>query len=139
MTPTAYLFFNGNCAAAMEAYANILQGEILEQMPATELPPEIPMQEDRRDWILHARMKIGEGEVMMSDDIFADSAPMAGCAISLNYPTVDQAKSVFDRLADGGHVQMAWDATFWSAGFGMLTDRFGVKWMIGTDAAPSAG
>ena len=65
-----------------------------------------------------------------------DAEAMSGCSVSLSLTTRDQAQSVYDRLAHGGEVQMPFAPTFWSAGFGTLTDRFGVKWMIGTDEAP---
>ena len=138
MTPTPYLFFNGECADALDAYADIFNAEILERLPATGMPPEHPVPEERRNWIMHARMKIGDGELMASDNIFGDSPAMAGASVMLSFPTAAEGKAVFDRLADGGEIQMAWEPTFWSAGFGTLTDRFGVKWMIGCDEQPAA-
>jgi len=46
-------------------------------------------------------------------------------------------QAAVDRLADGGTIEMPWAQTFWSAGFGTLTDRFGIKWMIGCDEVPA--
>ena len=137
MTPTAYLFFNGQCAEAIAAYVEIFGGEIMEQMPASELPPEYPLPEDRKDWVMHSRLKIGDGFLMASDNLMGESAEMSGCSVIMSFPTTTEAKSVFDKLADGGDVEMAWAPTFWSAGFGTLTDRFGIKWMIGSDETPA--
>ena len=137
MTPTAYVFFNGQCAEAIAAYAEIFGGEIMEQMPASEMPPEYPLPEDRKDWVMHSRVKIGDGFLMASDNLMGESAEMSGCSVMMSFPTTSEAKQVFDKLADGGDVQMAWAATFWSAGFGTLTDRFGIKWMIGSDEVPA--
>ena len=136
MTPTAYLFFNGQCAEAIAAYAEIFGGEIMEQMPASDLPPEFPLSDDRKDWVMHSRVKIGDGFLMASDNIMGESAGMAGCSVMMSFPKTAEAKDVFDKLADGGDVEMAWAPTFWSAGFGTLTDRFGIRWMIGSDEMP---
>jgi len=137
MTPTAYVFFNGQCAEAIAAYAEIFGGEIMEQMPASDLPPEYPLPDDRKDWVMHSRVKIGDGFLMASDNIMGESAGMAGCSVMMSFPETAKAKDVFDKLADGGEVEMAWAPTFWSAGFGTLTDRFGIRWMIGSDEAPA--
>ena len=133
MTPTPYLFFNGQCAEAIEAYAEIFGGEIDQRMPASEMPPEFPVPDDRKDWVMHSRIKIGDGFLMASDNLMGETSGMAGSSVMLSFPTADEAKAVFDKLADGGDVEMAWAPTFWSAGFGTLTDRFGIKWMIGCD------
>lgn len=138
MTPTPYLFFNGECADAIAAYADIFGGEILEQMPASDMPPDFPVPGDRKDWIMHARLKVGDGYLMASDNIMGDSEAMAGASVMMSFPTASEGKAVYDRLCKGGSVQMAWAPTFWSAGFGTLTDRFGVKWMIGCDEEPKA-
>jgi PhnB protein len=55
---------------------------------------------------------------------------MKGFSLSLAYPTVAEAKKVFDALSAGGNVTMPFDKTFWSEGFGMLVDRFGAPWMV---------
>ena len=136
MTPTPYLFFNGNCADAIAAYVDIFGGEILELMPASSMPPEFPIAEDRKEWIVHCRIRIGDGHLMASDSVFEPSPAMAGASVNMSFPTSAEGKSAFDRLAEGGSVQMDWAPTFWSAGFGTLTDRFGVKWMIGCDEQP---
>ncbi|MCR9137493.1 MAG: VOC family protein [Alphaproteobacteria bacterium] len=133
MTPTPYLFFNGQCAEALAAYADIFGGEIMETMPASQMPPDFPVPDDRKDWIMHARLRIADGYLMASDNIMGNSEAMAGASVMMSFPTAAEGKSVFDRLCEGGDVQMAWAPTFWSAGFGTLTDRFGVKWMIGCD------
>ncbi len=136
MTPTPYLFFNGDCAEAIAAYAEIFGGEVLEQMPASQMPPEFPVAENRKSWIMHSRVKIGDGFLMASDSVFDESPAMAGSSVMVSLPTAAEGKAAFDKLADGGAVQMDWAPTFWAAGFGTLTDRFGIKWMIGCDEQP---
>lgn len=137
MSPTPYLFFAGQCAEAIEAYAEILGAEILDRMPASDMPPEYPVPDEKKDWVMHSRLKVGDGELMASDNLFGEAPDMAGSAVMLNYATAAEGKAVYDRLAEGGTVEMEWAPTFWSAGFGTLTDRFGVKWMIGCEEPPA--
>ena len=133
MQPSPYLFFNGNCAEAIAAYADIFGGRIEMTMLASEMPPEYPVPDDRKDWIMHASVRIGDGELMASDDVMGDAGPMSGCSVIVSLPTLNAAKAAFDKLAKDGEIEMAFEPTFWSAGFGTLTDRFGIRWMIGTD------
>lgn len=139
MTPTPYLFFNGECREAIETYVEIFSGEVLITMLGTDMPPEFPVPEERKGWIMHATLKIGDGELMASDNIMGDSPKMAGSSVMMSLPTVADARAAFDKLAVGGAVEMPFAPTFWSAGFGTVTDRFGVKWMVGSDEKPAEG
>ena len=137
MTPTPYVFFNGQCAEAIAAYVEIFGGEIMEQMPASGMPDEYPVPDDRKDWVMHSRIRIGDGYLMASDYVMGECPAMAGASVMMSLPTAAQGKAAFDKMAAGGEVEMAWAPTFWAAGFGTLTDRFGIKWMIGCDEAPA--
>jgi PhnB protein len=142
MNPTPYLIFNGTCREAMTAYADILGGKIDMLMEARELPEgEVPggVPEDKADWILHCGVRFDGGQLMGSDDVFGEAAPMAGCSVMVALESDVRARAVFDALAEGGTVQMPYAPTFWSAGFGTLTDRFGVHWMVDCAAAPEGG
>ncbi|WP_306117679.1 MULTISPECIES: VOC family protein [unclassified Roseitalea] len=138
MHPIPYLFFNGQCRQALDFYADVFDGEVSGVMPASQMPPEFPVADDKKDWIMHARLGVGDGAIMASDNIMETSAPMDGCSVMLSYPTAAEARAVFDRLAEGGEITMAFEPTFWAAGFGTLRDRFGVRWMIGSDEPPAA-
>ena len=135
MNPTPYLFFNGTCREALGFYAGIFGSEPV-LMDASGMPPEYAVPDDRKDWIMHGSVKIGDGEIMASDNVTGESANMAGCGIQLDLPTAAEGKAIFDKLADGGEVTMAWEPTFWSAGFGTCTDKFGTLWMVGTSEVP---
>ncbi|MES0810835.1 glyoxalase/bleomycin resistance/extradiol dioxygenase family protein [Roseibium sp. SCPC15] len=136
MQPIPYIFFNGNCAQAMARYAEIFGGTP-EMMPASQMPPEFPVPEDRKTWIMHSSLKIGDGLLMASDNIMGDAVAMSGCAVTLSLPALEDARSVFEKLAEGGEITMAFAPTFWSTGFGTLTDRFGIHWMVGCDEQPA--
>jgi PhnB protein len=136
MNPTPYLFFNGTCAEAMAFYAETLGAEIEASMRASEMPGDFPVPDERKDWIMHGMLRIGEGHLMMSDNIMGTSSSMDGASVMLSYPTRDEAHRVFSALSDEGAVTMPFETSFWSAGFGTLTDRYGIRWMIGCDEPP---
>jgi PhnB protein len=128
----AYLFFNGNCAEAMAFYEQTLGGS-LRMVKASETPG------GSGDDIMHARLEIAGGGVLMASDWMAPNEPypgMHGFRVILGYPTVADAKRIFDALAAGGSVQLDFQKTFWSEGFGMMTDKFGTPWMIQAETAP---
>lgn len=136
MTPIPYLFFNGNCREALTAYAEIFGGEIEMIMTYAEMPPgEMEVPEDRKDWIMHGAVQFDGGLLMASDDVAAASGPMTGVSVHMDLPTFDAGQAAFDALAEGGEVRMPYQKTFWTPGFGTLTDRFGVQWMISTAEA----
>ncbi len=132
MQMTAYLFFDGNCAEAMHYYERALGGKIEMSMTqaddptaAAQTPPDSPAR------IIHARLDFAGGVLMASDWMAGHAYPgMSGFALSLAYTTVADAKKIFDVLADGGTVTMPFEETFWVEAFGMLTDRFGTRWMV---------
>lgn len=137
MNPTPYLFFNGNCAEALATYTDILGGEVEMTMLAGDGPPDFSVSEEQKDSIMHATLKVGEGHLMMSDSFMEPSDPMNGSSVMLSFDTKEKAAEVFAKLATGGEETMPFAPTFWSAGFGTLTDKFGIKWMVGTDQPPA--
>ena len=138
MQPIPYVFFNGNCAQALARYAEIFGGEP-ELLPASQMPPEFPVPDDRKNWVMHGSLKIGNGMLMASDSLMGESASMSGCSVTISMSGLEEARNIFEKLAEGGEITMPFAPTFWSAGFGTLTDRFGVHWMIGCDEPPTGG
>jgi PhnB protein len=131
----AYIFFNGNCAEAMGFYEKALGGK-LRTVTARETPGGESMPPEQADQIMHARLDLDGGGILMASDWMAPDLPypgMHGFRVSLNYPSVADANRIYDALAAGGSVQLPFQKTFWSPGFGMLTDRFGTPWMVGAD------
>ncbi|WP_211167385.1 hypothetical protein [Aromatoleum evansii] len=79
---------------------------------------------------MHANLRFGDTEVMLSDGPCAAGPGFRGFSLTASSPDVAGAERAFAALAAGGQVQMAREKTFWSPCFGMLTDRFGVSWMV---------
>ena len=125
-----YLFFDGNCAEAMRFYERTLGGELM-LMKNSESPSAAQAPSGDPDRIMHARLAL-DARTLMASDWPSDRAyeGMKGFSLSLAYPTVEEAKRVFDALADGGKVTMPFGKTFWAEAFGMLVDRFGTHWMV---------
>jgi PhnB protein len=58
-----------------------------------------------------------------------------GFAVTISVKQVREAERIFNELADGGTVTMPLQETFWATRFGMLTDRFGIPWMVNCEKA----
>jgi len=124
-----YLTFAGNCEEAMNFYKEALGAEILLFSRMGDSPMEIS--ENLKDKIMHARMKIGENELYMSDT-FDPSSLNQGNNVSLSIQTDDttQLENLFNSLSAGGKVTMPLADAFWGARFGMFVDKFGIHWMF---------
>ncbi len=133
-----YLFFTDTAREAMTRYQEILGGE-LDFMSVADMPEgEQPPFDAADDLVVHASLGFGDGDLLMaSDDPTGDGGGVKGASLSLDYSDPDEARRVFDALAEGGSVEMPLAETFWSPMFGTCTDRFGVSWMI--SCAPQDG
>lgn len=127
-----YLFFNGCCEEAVELYRTALGARvemIMRYKDSPEPPPPGTVPEGWDDKIMHASFMLGDNRVMASDGCTPEGG-FQGFSLSLSLPDPVAAQRAFDALAEGGEVQMPLGTTFWSPCFGMLTDRFGLGWMI---------
>jgi len=134
-----YLVFDGQCAAAFRFYAQALGGTIESMQTFGESPMPEREAPEWRDRMLHARLSVG-GQVLMGSDSPPDRHDRPqGFSVSLSVDSPAEAERIFQALAAGGTVQMAIQETFWASRFGMLTDRFGIPWIVNCDrpAGPS--
>jgi PhnB protein len=132
-----YVFFSGNCAEAFQRYQQIFGGE-LQVMTNADVPEGAGMPGADPQAVMHASLTLGEGRLLMgSDDPTGDDGAKVGSAVCYIAPDEQDAKRAFEALADGGESTMPFSATFWSKGFGMCTDRYGVPWMIDTAGEPA--
>ncbi|KAA9008153.1 VOC family protein [Histidinibacterium aquaticum] len=135
-SPIPYLTFqNGTCEEAFTAYARIF-GAAPPMFMRVSDTPEGEWPEDKMGWIMHGHLTLGESAIYGSDDIEGGTPPMQGVSIMMELPTAAEGKTVYDALAEGGEIRMAYEPTFWSPGFGTLTDRWGIRWMISTTEEP---
>jgi PhnB protein len=128
-----YIFFNGACEQAIEFYRKALGAEVEMRMrfkESPEPPPPGTVPPGFENKIMHASFRVGQSRIMASDGCSADKPSFQGFSLSLSLPNEKDADRAFAALADGGEVQMPLTKTFWSPRFGMVTDRFGIGWMI---------
>jgi PhnB protein len=130
MKLSPHLNFNGNCAAAFKFYEQCLGGKIETMMTHGESPMAAQTPPEWRDKIIHARMTVGENELLGADAPPEHYEPAKGFTVTLLIATPAEAERVFNALAKEGTVRMPIQQTFWSVRFGMLVDQFGVPWMI---------
>lgn len=128
-----YLFFDGCAEEAIAFYEKSLGAKREMAMKFSESPDPIPegrMPAGFENKIMHASFLIGDARVMVSDGDCMTGRKFGGFSLSLQFPDEAKARSAFEALAEGGQIGMPLGATFWSPCFGMVTDRFGVQWMI---------
>jgi PhnB protein len=127
-----YLFFSGRCEEAVNFYTAAVGARLemlmrFKESPDAPPPGMVPPGWD--DKVMHASFRLGDTRVMASDGCQPGTS-FNGFSLSLSVATEAEARRAFDALAEGGQVTMPLGKTFWSPCFGMLTDRFGVGWMV---------
>jgi PhnB protein len=132
----AYLFFSdGQCKEAITRYQEIFGGE-LQIMTFADLPEGADtMPGAKPEHVMHSSLRVGDGLLMASDDPTGDGGARLGICVSYTAPDVASGQKAFDALCEGGELQMPFEATFWSPGFGACVDRWGVPWMVDTMTA----
>lgn len=134
----SYLFFGGRCEEALDFYRRAAGAEVKLLMHFNESPVPMPpgtIQAGFETKVMHCEFQIGETIIMASDGM-DDKTRLGGFALALSVPTEADCDRIFAALADGGQVQMPLAKTFWSPRYGMLTDRFGVGWMVMVPGQP---
>ena len=142
------LSFRGQCREAFEFYAAVLGGRITAAFPYGDAPPGMPITDAQyKDWLMHCWLEVGD-QALMGADMAPEFAPNIdkpknGFDVAFHSEDAAEARRVFDALSAGGKVTMPFEATFWSPGYGSLTDQFGIPWMVNTipgpDWKPAAG
>lgn len=136
MEPTLvpYLNFNGNAGQAMKFYHSVLGGELNMQTFGDTKMAETP---EQKDMIIHATLKSGS-IVFMASDTMPTLQAKFGDNIHMSISGEDTGKltDVFNKLAERGKVTMPLAKQFWGDTFGMVTDRFGVHWMVNITPQP---
>ena len=125
-----YLIFNGNCRQAMEFYKKCLGG-VLYLSTYGEMPGGCSEFPKAKDWIMHGRLTI-KTEVLMASDTRPDMPINQGnnFFVSVQAESIEEAEKIFKALSERGTVEMPLQETFWAIRFAMLTDKFGIKWML---------
>ena len=138
MKVQAYLTFGGRCEEALEFYKKSVGAEVTGLLRWKESPEAAmkgpPGYEEK---IMNAAFRIGDTQLMADDGMGTpEKAEFKGVTLALSAASDADTKRLFNALCDGGSVQMPLAKTFWTSSFGMLTDKFGVPWMVMTESSP---
>ena len=128
----AYLFFAGRCDEALDFYKQTLGAEIEMMMRFNESPDPTPpamLQPGFENKIMHSSFKVGDTRLMASDGC-SDASKFDGFRLAISMDSEADVRRAFDALSEGGSVDMPLTPTFWSPCYGMLTDKFGLAWML---------
>ena len=144
MKVQSYLSFEGRCDEALAFYKKALGAEVVQLMRYSEAPADgtggnadagcaggMPSP----DKVMHSVLRVGQTELMLSDGRCSGQAEFKGIMLSLSAGNDADVRKWFDALADGGQVMQPLTPTFFTTSFGMLSDRFGVGWLLVADPA----
>lgn len=132
-----YLNFAGNTEEAFNFYKSVFGGEFTTLQRFKDVPKDAGMGElpiEQQDKIMHVSLPIGKNNILMgSDSLGWDGKPLVvgdNFNLSIDAESEEQANELFNKLSEGGHVEMKLDKVFWGGLYGMLVDKFGVWWMV---------
>lgn len=133
MTVSPYLAFNGNCTQALALYEEAFGVKAGMTMRYVDSPPEEGYEPPAgtEDFIMHAQLILGSSTIFMCDAMPDNKCSFtSGISIHVSLDSERAVKTAFDILKVGGEVDMEPAPTFWSQYFCILTDKFGVCWML---------
>ena len=135
ITLNPYLNFRDNTRDAMEFYRDVFGGD-LRMMTFKEFQASQDPSED--DKVMHAQLE-SDGMVFMAADTpnHMEYQPGSNFSMSLSGEDEGQLRAYFDKLADGGTVLQPLEKAAWGDTFGMLIDRFGVRWLVNVNQSES--
>ena len=135
MKLNTYLHFKGNCEEAPAFYEKALGAKRVMMMRYGESPMANEILQEMCDKIIHGRIALGDNVIMASDAGPDRAQDPAGFAIYIAVDTVEEAERLFHALSEKAEIGMPMAETFWAHRFGMLTDQFGVPWMVNFEKA----
>ncbi len=132
MKLTPYLAFDGNGAEALAYYCDAFGAEMVFSTTFGEMPEQPDWVTDaNRDRLAHGQISLNGMRIYASDTAgFEPHSGFSGVTLHLGFDTADEARAMFERIAKDGQIEMPFAETFWSKGFGVAKDKFGVAWMV---------
>ncbi|PAD22472.1 VOC family protein [Terribacillus saccharophilus] len=133
----SYIVTNGNGQEAVKLYEDALGAQVLHVQTFGDMPvdPNHPVPAEAKDLVLHAHLKVGDYDLMLSDTFPGQALELGDqVGIAVITSTPEETKDVFEKLSVGGQVIMELQQTFWSTLYGQVKDKFGVTWQINTQS-----
>ncbi|HUC48420.1 MAG TPA: VOC family protein [Xanthobacteraceae bacterium] len=125
-----YLFFGGRADEAIEFYKKTVGAKPKMLMRFKDAPDQSMVAPGSAEKVMHAAVDIGDSTVLISDGRCTGATEFKGFSLVVSAPSEAEADKVFGALSDGGQVDMPLAKAFFAKRFGMLTDKFGVGWMV---------
>lgn len=132
-TINPYLNFNGNTEEAFNFYRSVFGGEFAGIQRFKDTPEADKLPEEDRDKIMHIALPIGKNMIMATDALESMGQNVQqgnNFYITVSVDSEQEAKDLFNKLSNGGKIEMELQKTFWAENFGMFRDKFGVQWMV---------
>lgn len=130
-----YLTFNGQCEAAFKFYEQVLGGKITFSMTWAEMPGADQFPPESHKLIMHTTLSVGDETLMGADAPPDRYQEPKGINVSLHVKDIAEGERIFNAFSENGKVTMPFQQTFWSPGFGMCVDKFGIPWMVNCEQA----
>ena len=125
-----YITFNGNAREAMEHYRDVLGGELTINTFGEYGAPEGTDPEG----VMHAFLETSAGFVLMASDKAPGGPDVSGDNVTISISgyndDAETMRGYFERLSEGGTVQVPLEKQMWGDEYGALKDRFGISWMV---------
>jgi PhnB protein len=135
MRISPHLCFDGQCRNAFQAYQRILGGSIQTMLTYGESPMATSTDPHWHDRIVHATLVLDDVELTGVDMLPEAYRVPQGFFVTITVSGSSRANDILSALGDGGRIQVPFQSTFWSPGFGVLVDRYGIPWEINTDGS----
>lgn len=134
---TAYLTFDGNTEKAFEFYKSVFGGEFTNFQRFGDMPHGENMADEDKHKIMHVTLKSSRGTLMGNDHMAFMGSYSTGnnFSLSVHPDNIEEATELFNKLSAEGNILMPFEKVFWGGYFGMLADKFGVKWLVNCEAA----
>ncbi|MEQ8523906.1 VOC family protein [Gracilimonas sp.] len=134
-TINPYLNFQGNTEEAFKFYQSIFGGDFIGGISRFNNAPESDkLSEDEKNKVMHIALPFGENNMIMATDALESMGQKIKTGnnfyLCISADSRVQADHFFEGLSDGAEVDMEMHDAFWGDYFGMLTDKFGIRWMI---------
>lgn len=134
VTINPYLNFSGNTEEAFNFYKSVFGGEFLMLQRFKDTPETGEMSEAEKEKLMHISLPIGKGNTLMATDALESMGHKVTAGnnfhLSVETESKEEADRIFKSLSEGGKVTMPQENTFWGSYFGMLTDKYGIQWMV---------
>lgn len=138
-TINPYLNFMGDTEKAMNFYKSVFGGEFTIFQRYRDIPGGEKMSDDDQEKIMHISLPLSSSNVLMATDALESMGQPLNIGnnfyLSVSAESEKDADKIFNALAEGGQIKLAMNKAFWGAYFGMLTDKFGIQWMVNYDFA----